>query len=59
MVFALTSDDPDLVISTTIFAASAIEEPGTAKTVRLDGSATSEDGLDHIEVSAVVDFVVQ
>jgi len=59
IVFSAPHDDPDLVISTTIFAASAIEEPGTTKTVRLDGSATSEDGLDSKEISVVVDFVVK
>lgn len=53
------ADDPELVISTTIFAASALEESGTAKTLRLDGQGTLPDGSSHRELSLVVDIVVQ
>ena len=59
LVISASHDDPDLVISTTLFAATAIEESGTAKTVRLDGSRKSADGLASKEISLVVDFVVQ
>jgi hypothetical protein len=47
-----------MVIATDVFAASALAEPGTAKTLRLDGRAQSEDGLDRRELALVVDIVV-
>lgn len=53
------ADDEELVISTEIFAASALEESGTAKTLRLDGQGTLPDGSSHRELSLVVDIVVQ
>jgi hypothetical protein len=59
IVLTATADDDELVISTTIFAASALEESGTAKTLRLDGQGTLEDGSSHRELSLVVDIVVQ